>query len=350
MNIYDILPILQCIHCSSTEIEFQDFNQTVPFETGILKCKQCRRYFPIKDFIIDYLPDDLVDKKARLDFESRYAKFFTGSSLLFSEILKIKNREHLHQFTFEEECGELYHQDVVLSAFWNKVTSVVFQRWLDFINNAPHGIVLDVGSGTGRVAHFFAKTGRRVVGIDVMIPLLTYAQRKAREDKIDDRICYMAADIWHLPFRDRSIGILTFFGVLHHLGSPYDALEHLIETLDENAVIFGLENNKTMLRYLFDCLMKLWPIWTEDSNLKHPTISWNRISKIIHHHGFSSSEMNTTCFLPPHLYQLLPTNYANFTYNFVDHLFSNIPYLKHHGGLIHFQAKRILGTPTLCKV
>lgn len=73
--------------------------------------------------------------------------------------------------------------------------------------------VLDLGCGAGRNAVPLARLGWTVVGIDLSWPMLCAAARRAREDRLDDRLHLLLAPMESLPARDRSFDLLIAHGI-----------------------------------------------------------------------------------------------------------------------------------------
>lgn len=77
----------------------------------------------------------------------------------------------------------------------------------------PGGLILDVGSGSGRDSHFFADRGFKVLMLDRSEPLLLEAQRFVGAG---DTGC-LVADLRRLPLRDHAVNGVWASGSLLHL-------------------------------------------------------------------------------------------------------------------------------------
>jgi ubiquinone/menaquinone biosynthesis C-methylase UbiE len=106
------------------------------------------------------------------------------------------------------------------------------------------GPVLELGSGTGRVALPLARAGARMIGIDRSAPMLARARHEIRRQRLGPRLALVRGDIRRLPFPDRSLAtVIAPYGILQSLLSD----RALRETLRSVARVlvpggtFGLE-------------------------------------------------------------------------------------------------------------
>jgi O-methyltransferase/aklanonic acid methyltransferase len=89
--------------------------------------------------------------------------------------------------------------------------------------------VLDVGCGTGLVAHLVAdKVGKKgsVVGIDLSARMLDLARPKALPNTT-----FIATAAEHVPFRDKSFDLITYGQSLPYLADPIGSLEETLRLL-----------------------------------------------------------------------------------------------------------------------
>jgi ubiquinone/menaquinone biosynthesis C-methylase UbiE len=100
--------------------------------------------------------------------------------------------------------------------------------WRDLASQQG-GTVLELGSGTGRLAIPLLKSGARVVGIDRSDAMLRRARLKARRAGLADRVRFVRADIRRLPFRARPGFDLVMapYGMLQSLTSERDLTQTL---------------------------------------------------------------------------------------------------------------------------
>lgn len=91
------------------------------------------------------------------------------------------------------------------------------------------GPVLELGTGTGRIAVPVARGGVRVIGVDRSAPMLERARRRGRRARLADRLSLVRADIRSLPFPSRAA-----FGLVM---APYGILQSLLAARDLTAVL-----------------------------------------------------------------------------------------------------------------
>src|SRR5512139_3363857 len=80
------------------------------------------------------------------------------------------------------------------------------------------GPILEVGSGTGRVALALAEEGHTVVGLELSEAMRTVAQRKAKRAQLTDRVEFVAGDMRRFKI-DQHFGsiIVPLNTLLHNL-------------------------------------------------------------------------------------------------------------------------------------
>jgi ubiquinone/menaquinone biosynthesis C-methylase UbiE len=75
--------------------------------------------------------------------------------------------------------------------------------------------VLDVGCGIGVGPAYIAKTyGCRATGVDLSEPMIRWAGRRARQERVDALVTLRTADVLDLPFPDSSFDVVVCESVL----------------------------------------------------------------------------------------------------------------------------------------
>ncbi len=83
-----------------------------------------------------------------------------------------------------------------------------------------HGLVLDVGTGTGALARAVVQRwpGARVIGVDASLAMLARALPRAQNGGPRDRLAWLAADGLRLPFADCTFDAVTSGFLLRNIG------------------------------------------------------------------------------------------------------------------------------------
>jgi len=122
------------------------------------------------------------------------------------------------------------------AAEWDRIRSLhvpereVEAAILEALGPGPFELLLDLGTGTGRVLELAAGRARRLVGVDTNREMLKCA--RVRLDKAELVNCSVRlADIYNLPFSEESAGAVVIHQVLHFLDNPKAALIEAIRVL-----------------------------------------------------------------------------------------------------------------------
>src|SRR5205823_3919782 len=79
------------------------------------------------------------------------------------------------------------------------------------------------------------------------------------------QVTFMVADATTLPFLDESFDYVLTYGVLHHLPDPPQICREIGRILKPGGTFFCSENNRTVLRRVFELLQRLNPLWYEEA-------------------------------------------------------------------------------------
>jgi len=139
---------------------------------------------------------------------------------------------------------------------------------------AAEGDVLELGTGTGRIAIPVARAGARVTGIDLSAPMLRRAAMRLRRSRSARRPRLVRGDIRALPFQPAAFSlVMAPYGILQSLVRERD----LRETLDAVARVLPRGG-----RFVLDLVPDL-PRWSEYSrrrSLSGPFGSTSRVTLI----------------------------------------------------------------------
>lgn len=101
-------------------------------------------------------------------------------------------------------------------------------------NVKPPAKVLEIGSGTGRLAHMLSGRGFYVVGIDISLPMVKRAVRFREPDFINGAS-------WRLPTRDGYFDVIVTQFTLHHWGDHEGSIRMVNRVLRRNGLFIVIE-------------------------------------------------------------------------------------------------------------
>lgn len=170
----------------------------------------------------------------------------------------------------------------------------------------PGKTVLEIGSGTGNYTLQLAKTGARVIGVDISPDLLSLAKQKVPNAVFLEE----AAEV--LPsIEDHSVDAVVGNAVLHHLDVPL-ALKTFHRVLKPGGILMFTEPNmlnpQIALQKNIPWLKKL----LKDSPHETAFIRWN-IAKMLRGIGFTNVRTRPFDFLHPWTPSILSTPIDGFS-------------------------------------
>jgi ArsR family transcriptional regulator len=95
----------------------------------------------------------------------------------------------------------------------------VEKRLAEALSDAPLGTVLDIGTGTGRMAELFAGNAERIVALDKSLEMLRVARAKLQHLPTSS-IELVQGDFSELPFAAASFDTVLLHQVLHFAQDP----------------------------------------------------------------------------------------------------------------------------------
>ena len=104
------------------------------------------------------------------------------------------------------------------------------------LGDEPLGTLLDIGTGTGRMAEIFAPRATRVIALDKSPEMLRLA-RVRLQDIAADRLELVQGDFGALPLADASVDTVLFHQVLHYAQDPQVALAEAARVARPGATI-----------------------------------------------------------------------------------------------------------------
>jgi len=100
------------------------------------------------------------------------------------------------------------------------------------LTDAPLGRLVDIGTGTGRIATLFAARADQVLGIDRSAEMLRLARGKL-DEAANGKVRFVAGDFYDLPAADRSADTAILHQVLHYAQAPERVIAETARVLDD---------------------------------------------------------------------------------------------------------------------
>jgi ubiquinone/menaquinone biosynthesis C-methylase UbiE/DNA-binding transcriptional ArsR family regulator len=91
------------------------------------------------------------------------------------------------------------------------------------LGQGPFDLVVDLGTGTGRMLELFAPRARRVLGLDISHDMLGYARMKLERAGLINAQARQG-DLYNVPLEDSSADAVILHQVLHFLDDPAAAI------------------------------------------------------------------------------------------------------------------------------
>jgi demethylmenaquinone methyltransferase/2-methoxy-6-polyprenyl-1,4-benzoquinol methylase len=105
-------------------------------------------------------------------------------------------------------------------------------------------VVLDVAAGTAGVSlQLAARTGARVIGLDLTEEMLRQGAQNVAAAGADGRVCLVNARAEQLPLPDASVDALTFTYLLRYVSDPQATLAELARVVRPGGTVASLEFN-----------------------------------------------------------------------------------------------------------
>jgi ubiquinone/menaquinone biosynthesis C-methylase UbiE len=108
------------------------------------------------------------------------------------------------------------------------------------------GFVLDIGTGSGRLAMGLARAlpNMSVIGLDISLDMLKQARVNTGKQNGARDIDYVRATAAQLPFLDQSMDIVTSYASLHHWRQPVGVFNEIWRVTKENGLILIRDNRR----------------------------------------------------------------------------------------------------------
>ena len=332
----DTLDLFVCDSCSNVfHIEVYEKDSEKSISEGIIRCKLCNLWYPIYDGIANFLPSDLADKSRRDSFREKWQINFEDRT---TPIDCDSSKDKKLQIDFFDADTHIYDENMENTPFWKANDWNCLKEWVPMLGKGD--LLLDLGCGSGRASLPFAQNGINVIGLDISEQMVLRAKHKSQKLGFEYLTDYVVGDSESLPFRQNSFDAVLAFGVLHHVPSPQKMLQQMSKVLKDNGLYFGHENNKTILRPIFDFMMNISRLWIEEAG-NHPLIAKSELTHWANVVNLDVKIKSSVC-VPPHLYNLLGNENAKKLIALSDNFLNRIPFVKNMGGILIIKGKKSL--------
>ena len=201
----DLLELLTCPLCRDSELTGADDAVT----GSALICSRCHARYPVRNGIPILLPP-LFD-----------------ASHVHDEIDHMHGHKHEQADYYDRgvaEEFEISRPDGAPEAYrW--LLAEKFRRSIAGLPNLRDATVVDVCCGSGMDAEMLARSGARVIAIDISEGCAARARARAERYGLDYLV--VVGDVEHLPIRSASADISYVHDGLHHLDDPAIGLREL---------------------------------------------------------------------------------------------------------------------------
>jgi SAM-dependent methyltransferase/uncharacterized protein YbaR (Trm112 family) len=313
---------------------------------GVLICSECREWYPIEDDVLEFVRPELLYPEDAVIFQRRFEAQLEAAGCrphdIASAPASLADGDHLEQrkqrnhFDRYAESLEPGFADYTQSTFIRTASRRFMDLWKVRLGNSE-GWILDIGCGTG-INSFPATDHHIVTGFDISKRVIQRDTEEARTRGVMASTTFFVADGGFLCFKDESFDFAQTFGALHHLPNPAQAIKDIVRILRPNGIYFGVENNKTALRWIFDLMMRIRPLWVEEAGAE-PLISGAMIRE-----WAAGQQVEVHCessvFLPPHLFNMLGAKTARTLLNFSDRASLLVPWLRDNGGQLIYHMRK----------
>lgn len=117
------------------------------------------------------------------------------------------------------------------------------------LGSGPFDLLVDLGTGSGRMLEVFAHLAREAIGIDVNREMLQCARVRIDQENLTN--CSLRlSDIYHLPLADRVADAVIIHQVLHFLEEPEAALREAARILKPGGRMLVVDFNPHQLEFL----------------------------------------------------------------------------------------------------
>jgi len=245
-------PLTRLLRSFSSQPAPSSRNREVEVEEGLLVSGETGRWYPIRNFIPELLPDHLRD------FQRDFAFLRSVRPLLPAGIFELLDSERAFVNRTARDSGHHYKQAEMSIAekvddpgFWgpgylspfNPHTTDhtihlirLFAACLDLLQPYERRPVLDTGSGYSWTTEWLLKSGFEPIGVDITRIYMEIGIRRMGVA----RPYLVIADTENLPVRSGAVGAVLGFDSFHHIPDRCRAMQEFSRVLTaDGQVVLG---------------------------------------------------------------------------------------------------------------
>jgi ubiquinone/menaquinone biosynthesis C-methylase UbiE len=201
---------------------------------------------------------------------------------------RIKHEIEHGKFLADNGAGEIWNWESPAGKFrWARRVKML----TEFIK--PGSTLLELGCGTGYFTKEIAKTGAKIVAIDISPELLMIAKNNVR----DADISFLEENAYNMTFESNRFDYVLGSSVLHHLDIE-KAISEIYRVLKEGGIIAFTEPNMMNPQIALQKNIPYLKRKLGDSPDETAFFRW-KISSLLKKQGFKKVEIKTFDFLHP---------------------------------------------------
>ncbi|HEY0809943.1 MAG TPA: class I SAM-dependent methyltransferase [Longimicrobiales bacterium] len=190
-------------------------------------------------------------------------------------MLKTKDQDWVSERAFYDELFDRNPSNEHITSGYEDLYNFAFQQ-------APGGVVLDLGCGTGAHAVRLAKRGYDVVAVDLSFAGVRAARERFRKDGLKGR--FVVADAEHLPFKNKSFAVVWSSLLLHHFPKLASLPDELSRVVSKRVIAMEPNGHNLLSWFAFNIINPIWGLSTTTKNQR--ALFPKRLDKRMKRSGF----------------------------------------------------------------
>ncbi len=149
--------------------------------------------------------------------------------------------------------------DIFNHLFSFNIDNIWKSKVVELSNFCEDSKILDLCTGTADIAIKFAKAGaKNVIAVDISKEMINIGEKKVEKLNLTNKISFIEADAFNLPFAEQSFDIITIGFGIRNLQNTHKAIQKIKPLLKPNGKLLILEfspKQKGFLGLLFKCYL-----------------------------------------------------------------------------------------------